>query len=167
MNILFIEDEKELAQTAVAQLELRGHQVDAVNDLAAARNVMEDPDRRVDLIIADHRLPDGLGIRFAIEMKTAFPDTQCVIVSGCLTPNDIELLEANGLPYYRKPLLYGKVVDELRRSMTMLAPQREIPQEPESESDLEPSEESPEQAEPKKKGLFGFFCKKGNGSKEA
>jgi DNA-binding NtrC family response regulator len=164
MNILFIEDEKELARTAATQLEARGYEVDVVYDLAAAREVMEDPNKPVDLIIADHRLPDGMGIQFGIEMKTAFPESKCVIVSGCLTPTDIQKMEEHGLRYFDKPLLYGQLVDELRRSYSMQAPVRTEPlEETEAEAAADPEEVIPDEPEPKKKKFFGLFGKKKKG----
>jgi len=115
MNILFIEDEKDLAVTGVAQLELRGYTVFPAYDIAEAQAVLDDPERSVHFVITDHRLPDGLGIQFVIDMRESFPRSKCAVVSGCLTSQDIEKLEAHKIPYYHKPLLYGKVIDDLRR----------------------------------------------------
>lgn len=116
MNILFIEDEKDLTESGIAQLELKGYTVIPAKDLAEARAVLDDPDQRVDFLITDHRLPDGLGIQFLIDLKESFPRSKCAVVSGCLTDRDIVKLEALEIPYFRKPLLYAKVIDELRRS---------------------------------------------------
>jgi DNA-binding NtrC family response regulator len=121
MNILFIEDEKDLAVTAIAQLELKGYTVFPAYDIAGAQAVLDDPERRVDFIIADHRLPDGMGIQFLIEIKQSFPQCKCAIVSACLTDQNIETLQALKIPYYHKPLLYGKVIDELRRELSVRA----------------------------------------------
>jgi DNA-binding NtrC family response regulator len=115
MNILFIEDEKELAATGVAQLELKEYTVFPAYSIAEAQTVLDDPKRPVHIIIADHRLPDGQGIKFVLEMKKLYPQCKCAVVSGCLTPANIEELEKNDVPYYHKPLLYAQVVDDLRR----------------------------------------------------
>lgn len=116
MNILFIEDEKELAAIAVAQMELKGYTVFPAYDIAEARAVLDDSERPVHFVIADHRLPDGMGIQFVIELKETLPRCKCAVVSGCLTDRDIEQLVEHTIPYYHKPLLYGKVIDELRRA---------------------------------------------------
>lgn len=124
MNILFIEDERELREGGVTQLEARGYTVYPVSNLVTARAVMENPAMPVDLLIADHSLPDGQGIDFAVEMKTEFPDCLYAIVSGCLTEHNICILKAQQIPYYCKPLLYGKLVEALRRQHLMKAPCR-------------------------------------------
>lgn len=166
MNILFIEDEQELAATAIMQLEGRGYTVYPVYDLVSAREVMADEARVVHLILSDHRLSDGLGIQFAIEMREAFPNCPCAIISGCLTSQDISKLEENQIPYYHKPLLYCKVVEELRMSHLLKAP---VPVsmveeacepepcehgEPEASNAVEPSVE---EVPVKDKKLFGIF----------
>ena len=115
MNILFIEDERELRESGVAQLELHRYTVYPVSNLVEAREIMDDPATPVHLVIADHCLPDGQGVQFVIEMKELFPKCQYVIVSGCLTDANISELKEKEIPYFVKPLLYGKVVEEFRR----------------------------------------------------
>lgn len=157
MNILFIEDEKELMEIAAEQLRVHG-QVFPVAGLDEARAVLLDGSREIDIVITDHRLTDGLGIQFAIELKQSYPKMKCAIVSGCLTNTDIEKMEANELLYFHKPLLYGKVVDALRKHYALKAPVRTEP-----EPELEPVEKvTPEvevevKATPSKKRFFGLF----------
>jgi len=143
MNILLIEDERELRELGVAQLELHHYTVYSVSNLEAARAIMDNPSMPVHLVVADHRLPDGQGVEFVIEMKQQFPSCMYTVVSGCLTDSNISDLEENQIPFYRKPLLYAKVVAEFRRAHLMNAP---IP------------EEAPEEPEaPKRKKWFGLF----------
>jgi len=149
MNILFIEDELDLQASGVAQLELKGHKVYPTNDLSESRAILSDEAIEIDLIISDHRLPDGLGIQFVIEIREQFPDCKCAIVSGCLTPKDIETLEEHGIPYFRKPLLYARVLEEMRNKPSASAP---VYVEPEPEPEVEHEPEVPE----RKKG-FGFW----------
>ncbi|MEM8868471.1 MAG: response regulator [Verrucomicrobiota bacterium] len=115
MNILLVEDEPTLAESAIAQMESRGHTVHYAKDLEGAHNILKDQSFTIQLIIADHNLPDGLGVDFAIAVKGTYPRMESAIVSGCLTPADVERLELVGIPYFHKPLLYAKVLDRLRR----------------------------------------------------
>ncbi|MDQ8193081.1 hypothetical protein QEH59_01495 [Coraliomargarita sp. SDUM461004] len=115
MNILFIEDEKELAVTGVAQLERKGYTVFAACGIAEATAILDDPERPVHFVITDHRLADGFGIQFVIDISTSFPRSKCAVVSGCLTEQDVQKLKKHKIPYYHKPLLYVKVIEDLRR----------------------------------------------------
>lgn len=147
MDILFIEDEPDLQVTGVLQLESKGHKVYPTFDLEESRAILADESIEIDLIISDHRLPDGLGIQFIIEIREQFPDCKAAIVSGCLNEDDIEMLEKHEIPYFKKPLLYTKVIEELRKKPSVSAPVYVPPPEPEPA----PVEEVP------KKKRFGFW----------
>lgn len=126
MNILLIEDEKDLAETGKVQLEMLGHVVFTAFDLAEARALIEDKTRQMHMVIADHRLPDGLGIDFVIELRKELPSAACAIVSGCLSDEDVDRLDANEIVYFRKPLLYRKVVDQVQKDFLLKKPVAQV-----------------------------------------
>ncbi|WP_309386875.1 hypothetical protein [Cerasicoccus frondis] len=114
MNILFLEDEVELSAIGVEQLRNLGHAVYPAFDLAEARAIVEENWQSIHLIMADHRLPDGRGIDFMMEVKQLYPRIKLAVVSGCLTPADEETLRLAQIPYFTKPLLYRQVIKKLR-----------------------------------------------------
>lgn len=116
MNILFIEDEKALAETGVLQLEQRGHRVLMASGVAEGRELLADPSNEIDCVIADHRLGDGFGINFVIDAKAVNPNREYAIVSGFLSDENIADLKLHSIPYFRKPLLYSHVLDQLRKA---------------------------------------------------
>lgn len=115
MRILFIEDEWELNEVASEQLRVMGHQVHSMLGVAQSQRYMEEHPDSIDVIIADHRLPDGQGVKFVIEARKANPRLKVAVVSGCLTADDIALLEQEGIHYFTKPLLYSTVLRALTR----------------------------------------------------
>jgi DNA-binding LytR/AlgR family response regulator len=121
MNILFIEDDRELLEIGVVQLQ-QHNTVYPASNLVDARAIMENPAMRVQLVVADQRLPDGQGVEFVIEMKALFPDCMYTIVSGCLTDSNISKLEENEISYHHKPLLYAKMLERFRRAHLMKVP---------------------------------------------
>lgn len=114
MNILFLEDEIELNAIGVEQLRHLGHNVYPALDIAEARSIVEENWQSVHLIMADHRLPDGRGIDFLMEIKQLYPRIKLAVVSGCLTPSDEDTLRLAEIPYFTKPLLYRQVMKKLR-----------------------------------------------------
>ncbi|MFQ3226159.1 MAG: DNA-binding NtrC family response regulator [Lentimonas sp.] len=159
MNILFIEDENELRESGVAQLELHGHTVYPVSNLADARAIMGNPAMSVHLVLADHRLSDGQGVHFVIKMKAQFPGFQYVIVSGCLIAEDMEQLKENDIPYFHKPLLYGKVVETFRRKHLSRALDHSAPSEEPSAGATDAVEAPSSDAEKPKGRWFGLLKK--------
>lgn len=117
MRILFIEDEVNLSALGADQLRRLGHQVWEAPNLQVARAILDDLTINIQLIIADHRLPDGFGIDFIIEeAKEESLPIPAVIVSGCLTPADIAILNRLDIPYFRKPVLYSHVIRKMQQT---------------------------------------------------
>lgn len=114
MNILFLEDEVELSAIGVEQLRNLGHTVYPALDLSEAREIVEEHWQSIHLIIADHRLPDGAGIDYLMEVKQLYPRIKLAVVSGCLSSADEETLKMAEIPYFTKPLLYRQVMQKLR-----------------------------------------------------
>lgn len=115
MNILLLEDDLELSAVASEQIEGKGHRVFPAVDIEGARSIIEDESNHIDILIADHALPDGNGTQFAIETKEKPHGIKVVVVSGQLQQSDIEELDANGLGHYEKPSLYSEIVEDVIR----------------------------------------------------
>ena len=111
MNILLLEDEDALSKIAKLQMEDRGHTVLIAGCLEEAREHLST--NTLDILVADHEVPDGFGARFAIETKGKYPDMKIMVVSGRLLIHDIEELEAHGITYFDKPLLYADAIEQL------------------------------------------------------
>lgn len=114
MNILFLEDEVELSAIGVEQLRKLGHVVYPALDISEARDVVDEHWQTLHLIIADHRLPDGAGIDYLMEVKQLYPRIKLAVVSGCLSAGDEENLRMAEIPFFTKPLLYRQVMQKLR-----------------------------------------------------
>lgn len=115
MNILLIEDEEALSEVAALQLRNLGNSVHPVSKLEEAARFLDQPGHSLDLIIADHRLPDGGGIDFVIERARSGCAIPVVVVSGCLTIADVAVLERERIPYFRKPVVYSEVVRRFKK----------------------------------------------------
>ena len=136
MRILFLEDEWELNEVASEQLRAMGHKVHSMLGIEQARRFMEEHPDSIDLIIADHRLPDGQGIKFVIGARRDNPRLKVAVVSGCLNEDDIALLQQEQIHYFTKPLLYSTVLRALTRppnsAMAVAPPASPPPEEPAS-----------------------------------
>lgn len=115
MNILLVEDEPELSQLAAETMEGMGHKVTVVSGVDDAIAALEDEGNEIQVMLADHRLPDGWGVALCLQCRVKHPHIRVAVVSGCLTPENIELLEDFKIPYWVKPVLYSKVVRDLLR----------------------------------------------------
>ncbi len=115
MHILLVEDEPELSRLAAVAMEDMGHQVTVVSGVEAALAQLQGKAAELDLMIADHRLPDGWGVALCVECRVKFPKLKVCVVSGCLNSENVELLEEFNIPYWRKPVLYSSVLRKMLR----------------------------------------------------
>ena len=113
MNILLLEDDLELSAVASEQIESRGHKVIPAVNIEQAKAIIEDDAIEIDIMIADHLLPDGNGSKFALETKKKPHGIKVVVVSGQLNNSDIEELDANDVGHYEKPSLYSQIVEDV------------------------------------------------------
>jgi DNA-binding response OmpR family regulator len=111
MNVLLLEDNLDLSAVASEQIESRGHRVFPAFDIASARAILSDANIQIDILVADHLIPDGDGTEFAIETKKTCDTVTVVVVSGQLSNQEIERLDASGVDHYDKPALYADVVE--------------------------------------------------------
>ena len=113
MNILLLEDDLELSAVASEQIESRGHKVFPAVDIEGAKAIIKDENIPIDIMIADHLLPDGNGSKFALETKGEPRGIKVVVVSGQLNDADMKELDANDVGHYDKPSLYSEIVEDV------------------------------------------------------
>lgn len=115
MYILFLEDEKDLSWIGTTELRSQGHTVFAAATIAEAVTILQEQRTKLNLIIADHRLPDGEGIDFVMAAREALPKVKAAVVSGVLKPSEREFLRCQDIPFFIKPILYRQVVQHFRK----------------------------------------------------
>lgn len=79
-KVLVVEDEGDIALLLELLLDSKKMTVDTARNLCDARECLER--ERPELILLDNRLPDGLGIDFISYVKTQYPQTKIIMISG-------------------------------------------------------------------------------------
>ena len=113
MRILVVEDDRALAKIITRGLAEDGHAVDAVHTLKAAREQLDTAE--VALIVLDLGLPDGSGIDFCLELRTAGNPVKVLM----LTARDgvaerILGLNSGADDYLPKPFDFGELGARVR-----------------------------------------------------
>ena len=113
MKILFVEDEKELNEIGTEQMRSKGHEVWQAYTVEEARALLESEGDSIDLLIADHQLPDGEGIQLVMEVRAQKPSIKVTIVSAYLPQREMEILQHESTRFFHKPVLYPDVLKKL------------------------------------------------------
>ena len=86
------------------RLESWGARVRAFPDIASFERALADGGERPDLVVTDHRLPDGTGVDLASSLRARPGHSASVlVVTGNTSPEDFALLQASGLSVLHKP----------------------------------------------------------------
>jgi len=100
LRILIVEDDDELRESLLLYLQGLGHEVHAATSLAGARRWLG----RVDLLLTDLRLPDGLGTTLLQEGRRENPGLQLLVMTGYATVESAIAATRNGArDYLLKP----------------------------------------------------------------
>lgn len=113
VNILFVEDELNLAEIVKESLESRGfavhHQATAAAALEAYYSL------RPDLILLDVMLPDADGFAVARQIRSGDPNTPIVFLTSKSLPQDVVTgFENGGNDYLKKPFSMEELVVRIR-----------------------------------------------------
>jgi PAS domain S-box-containing protein len=115
-RILFIDDEKSIAEIAQVLLERLGYSVNSITDPIKALELFEkDPDS-IDLVITDLSMPHVTGEQLAIRMLRRKPDLPIILVSGYSDRMNKQRAEELGIRLYiQKPLDRRKLAFAVRQ----------------------------------------------------
>lgn len=107
-NILVVEDHAAFAKALLRLLNGKAN-LNILEVIKSGEEALEKlPDLKVDLVLIDVSLPKMNGIQLAGKIRERFPDVQCMMLSGHLTPFYVKrALEAGARGYVLKDDITG------------------------------------------------------------
>ncbi|MEY8876002.1 MAG: response regulator [Leptothrix sp. (in: b-proteobacteria)] len=112
IQILLVEDDRELRQMLASALEVEGHQVRTAASVAEARALLQHAP--VDLVLLDLGLPDGNGDTLLAELRQRRSTPVLVISAHQSDGRKIGLLDAGADDYLTKPFSVGELLARMR-----------------------------------------------------
>ncbi|MEX8520665.1 MAG: response regulator [Leptothrix sp. (in: b-proteobacteria)] len=112
IQILLVEDDRELRQMLASALEVEGHQVRTAASVAEARALLQHAP--VDLVLLDLGLPDGNGDTLLAELRQHRSTPVLVISAHQSDSRKIGLLDAGADDYLTKPFSVGELLARMR-----------------------------------------------------
>lgn len=122
-HILFIDDEKLLAQLGKQALEVLGYEVTISYDPKEALQLLLDPQKVFDLVITDQTMPGMTGLELAKAVLRHKPDQRIVISTGysaTLTPAIVR--EAGILDMLHKPVSINSLSNVVHKALANTDP---------------------------------------------
>lgn len=118
LQVLLVEDDRELRATLREALTVEGHQVLAAASLAdataLAHQALRDGGPGLDLVLLDLSLPDGDGEAWLQQLRARQAVPVLVISAGTAEARKIRLLDAGADDYLVKPFGIGELLARMR-----------------------------------------------------
>lgn len=120
MNVLIIEDEKHNADRLIRLLHAYDDAIIVYGPLTSIAEIRGffQTDTKVDLILSDIRLSDGL----SFEALADVPDDIPVVFTTAYDEYALKAFNYNGIAYLLKPIDKDELAEAIRKSRTMFAP---------------------------------------------
>lgn len=124
-RILIVEDEKLQRWALRERLNKEGFEPIEADSVGAARIVLESED--VDLLLLDHRLPDGTGMDLLKETIRRYPDTPVILMTAFSTVRAaVEAIKLGAVDYINKPFEQDALVLTIRKALETNRLRREV-----------------------------------------
>lgn len=130
-HILIVEDEEHLAVGIKYNLTVEGYQVTVAGDGAQALKCLQDPEKRVDLVVLDIMLPGMSGYTVCETIRATQNDIPILLLSArTLAEDRARGFDVGANQYLTKPFdldeLLSRVRNLLKHSVSRLAPTRPV-----------------------------------------
>jgi len=124
-KILVVDDEMAIRKALRARFEEESALVDTAEDVAAARKAVGSMD--YDLLVLDHRLPDGTGLALLDQLKaTGYPAEVVMMTAYSSTQDAVRAMKIGAADYVMKPFDLDEMVLVAERALEHRALRGEV-----------------------------------------
>ena len=117
-RILILDDDQDICNLLSRYLIKQGYEVDTAGRGAVAKALMAD--KRFDLVLCDHRLPDTDGLQMVQHIRATSPNTQVIIITGYSEVRlAVELMRKGAFDYIAKPLYPDELLMRVQDALTL------------------------------------------------
>lgn len=122
LNVLFVDDERDICSLAANLISVRGYQVDTATDgLNALLKIKKKP---ADIVLTDLRMPRMNGMELLTRVKANYPFTEVIMITGYGSiPLAVEASRKGAFGFITKPFAL-ELIDELDKAKDFIIKNR-------------------------------------------
>jgi DNA-binding response OmpR family regulator len=119
--VLLVDDQRDIVRLLHSTLQTLGHTMDIVDAPSGEEALLEASRRKVDLLVADYRLPGISGVELMRKVKARHPEMRVIFISG-ITERKArdEMLNAGAAAIFDKPIPLADFLDAVERSLGLV-----------------------------------------------
>jgi len=119
--ILIVDDQREVSRLLKSALETIEHGLDVVEAPSGEEAILESSRRKIDLLVADFRLPGITGVELTKKMQARNPAMKVILITGVTDPKVREdIARAGADAYFTKPVPMADFLDAVERTLGLV-----------------------------------------------
>ena len=120
-RILIVEDQREVSRLLRTSLETLEHKLDIVESPSGEEAILDSSRNRIDLLVADYRLPGISGIELMQKVRGFHPDVKVILITGLTDPKvRREVADAGADAFFIKPVQIADFLDAVERALGLV-----------------------------------------------
>jgi DNA-binding NtrC family response regulator len=124
-RVLVVDDERAVRSALSVNLTKHAMQVTTASDPASALEFLHDA--HFDLVLTDVRMPGGTGLELAEKIRSAWPDTPVIVMTGHGSVRDaVTAMKFGAADYIIKPIAKDELLVVIERALERRALQAEV-----------------------------------------
>ncbi|RME90922.1 MAG: response regulator [Anaerolineae bacterium] len=117
-RILLVDDHRDVLRLLHSALDTLPHELTVIESPSGEEAILESSRERVDLLVADYRLPGINGLELMRKIRERWPDVKVILITG-LKEKAVrsELLKAGAMAIFEKPIPLADFLDVVERGL--------------------------------------------------
>jgi CheY-like chemotaxis protein len=117
-RILLVDDQRDILKLLHSTLNTLAHEMDILEAPSGEEALLEASRNKVDLLVADYRLPGITGVELMHKIRFKYPDVRVILITG-MTDRKIrdEILNAGAVAVFDKPISLTDFLDAIERAL--------------------------------------------------
>lgn len=117
-RILLVDDQRDILKLLHSTLDTLGHELEIIEAPSGEEALLEAMRSKVDLLVADYRLPGMNGVELMHKVRARYPDVRVILITGMTDRRARdEILDAGAAAVFDKPISLTDFLDAVERSL--------------------------------------------------
>jgi CheY-like chemotaxis protein len=130
-RILLVDDQRDILRLLHSTLDTLAHEMEIIEAPSGEEALLEASRNKVDLLVADYRLPGITGVELMHKIRARYPDVRVILITG-MTDRKArdEILNAGAIAVFDKPISLTDFLDTVERALNLdrtILPEEEEP----------------------------------------
>jgi CheY-like chemotaxis protein len=117
-RVLLVDDQRDILKLLHASLDTLAHELEVIEAPSGEEALLEASRSKIDLLVADYRLPGITGVELLHKVRARYPDSRVILITG-LTDRKArdEMLNAGAIAVFDKPISLTDFLDAVERAL--------------------------------------------------